>query len=132
MRLVYAGFEIRERGPDDVLLSATARDTYYPVAVVTPLEGNEAAVGFDLGSNAVRLQALNLAIESGALQVPQRIRLVQETGEQFGFLAIQPVYRSGVTLDTAEARREHLLGFSLGVYRVGDLVAGALSVFPGD
>ena len=131
-RLIHPTFRIQERDADGALQIATNRNTYYPVTFVTPLEGNEAAVGFDLGSNAVRLEALDRAADSGALQLTERIRLVQETGEQFGFLALQPVYRQGATLETTAARRESLLGFTLGVYRAGDLVAGALSVFPAE
>ena len=132
VRLVHPTFSIQESDADGALRVATNRDIYYPVTFVTPLEGNEAALGFDLGSNAVRLQAVDQAADSGTLQLTERIRLVQETGEQFGFLALQPVYRQGATVETTAARRESLLGFTLGVYRAGDLVAGALSVFPAE
>ncbi|MCX5799650.1 MAG: PAS domain S-box protein, partial [Proteobacteria bacterium] len=38
-----------------------------------------------------------------------------------------PVYRRGLPSDTLETRREHLQGFVLGVFRVGDLVEKSLA-----
>ena len=129
MQRVHSGFVISERDADGVLVSAADRAEYFPVTLVEPLQGNEAAVGFDLASNPARLEALERARDTGGLLVTQRIRLVQETGEQFGFLAFQPVYREGAAIDTVEQRRASLLGFTLGVYRAGDILTAALSVF---
>ena len=126
---IHSGFVIRERNADGVLVSADDRAEYFPVTLVEPLQGNEAAVGFDLASNPARLEALERARDTGGLLVTQRIRLVQETAEQFGFLAFQPVYREGAAIDTVEQRRASLLGFTLGVYRAGDILTAALSVF---
>ncbi len=56
-----------------------------------------------------------------------RITLVQETDKQFGFLVFNPIYGKGVPLDTVRDRREHLKGFALGVFRVGELVEGSLA-----
>ena len=84
MERVYSGFGIRERDADGLFVSARDRAEYFPVTLVEPLEGNEAAVGFDLASNPARLETLERARDTGALVVTRRIRLVQETG---GFLA---------------------------------------------
>ena len=129
MQRIHSGFVIRERNVDGVLVSAADRADYFPVTLVEPLEGNEAAVGFDLASNPARLEALEHARDTGGLLITQRIRLVQETGEQFGFLAFHPVYREGAAIDSVEQRKASLLGFTLGVYRAGDILTAALSVF---
>ena len=92
-------------------------------------QGNEAALGYDLGSNPARLAALNSSRDAGEMVATSRITLVQETGDQYGFLVFVPIYRSGAPLGTVEGRREALLGFGLGVFRVGSLVEAAL---PGD
>ncbi len=85
-------------------------DTYFPVYFVEPLEGNEAAVGFDLASNPTRLEALIQARDTGTPVATARITLVQETGRQFGFLIFVPVFGEGLSHDTVEERRRSLEG----------------------
>ena len=121
-----ADFAIKERNADGNLVPARERAAYFPVYYVVPLAGNEKAMGFDLGSNAARLSALNKARNSGEIAVSGRIKLVQETGDQFGFLAFLPVYVKGAPHDTEQRRRENLFGFALGVFRIRDLVETAL------
>ena len=115
-------FHITERRDQGVMAPAATRAAYYPVFFVEPVSGNEAAIGFDLGSNAVRLAALESAGASGELVASSRITLVQEKENQFGFLVFVPVYRG----DSTEHLRENLIGFGLGVYRIGALIAAAL------
>ena len=61
----------------------------------------------------------------------KRIRLVQETGSQFGFLIFLPVYRGALPGDTVPQRREKLEGFVLGVFRIGKMVEAILRDLPG-
>ena len=104
---------------DGLLVPAAERDSYYPVAMIAPMRGNEPALGFDLASNPSRLRALNSAAKQDRVTATQAIRLVQESGEapQQGFLLFMPLR------DT----RRQLLGFALGVYRIGDLIEAGLS-----
>lgn len=127
----YPGFSFTERQPDGTMAPAGARPVYFPVYYVEPHAGNESALGFDLASNAFRLEALQRARDSGELVATGRITLVQETGEQYGFLVFRPVYRAGADITTMAARRENLLGFGLGVFRVGDLVEASIASEPG-
>jgi len=120
-------FEVWEMSADGAMVTAAQRDEYYPVFYVDPLEGNEAAVGFDLGSNPARLAALQQARDTGRLVATSRVTLVQETGDQFGFLVFRPVYRSGSIVETVEDRRENLEGFAVGVFRVGHAFEKAIS-----
>jgi len=116
------GYRFTERNSQGEVITAGRRDFYYPVYFVEPLEGNEAAVGYDLASNPARLAALNLARDSGQLQATSRITLVQETGKQFGILVFQPIYRGGNIPETISERRQQLSGFALGVLRIGDII----------
>ena len=109
-------FRIKERAPDGSTIAALRRAAYYPVYYVAPLRGNEQAVGFDLGSNAIRLDAINSAIRRGQPQATARITLVQEKGNQAGFLVFIPVRSSGGAVR----------GFTLGVFRAGDMLDNAL------
>ena len=121
-----AGFRITERDADGVLVTAAKRDEYFPVYFVEPMIGNEAAVGFDLASSATRLAALVESRDSGRPVASAKITLVQETGEQFGFLVFHPIYLNGAPTGTVEQRRENLLGFVLGVYRIADMLQKAV------
>ena len=116
------GFQITEGGADGRMVRAGPREEYFPVHFAEPLAGNEQALGFDLGSEPTRRAALVAARDSGEMRGTGRIRLVQETGDQWGFLVLVPVYRNGASLETVEARRANLAGFVLGVFRLGDLL----------
>ncbi len=119
-------FQIVERKSQGIMERTEQREEYFPVYFVEPLKGNEAAVGFDLASNPTRLEALNQARDTGKMLSTARITLVQETGKQSGFLVFMPVYAKGVSLETVKDRREHLKGFALGVFRIGDIMKSSL------
>ena len=126
MRRDFPAFQITERTTQGKMVPATARHMYYPVTFVEPYTGNEAALGFDLGSSLARLEALHQARDGGELVASGRLTLVQETGEQAGVLFFLPVYRNKMPTNTLEQRRENLLGFILGAFRVADLVQTSL------
>ncbi len=121
-----AGFIFTERETQGRMVAVAPRAEYYPVYFVEPFAGNEAAAGFDLGSDPTRLAALEKARDSGKIVATKRITLVQEIGDQYGFLVFIPIYRPSAPADTVEARRATLLGFGIGVLRVGDIVESAL------
>src|SRR5262249_36921591 len=91
-----------------------------------PLASNAPALGFDLGSQAGRLAALEAARDSGKSSVSERITLIQGGVNKDGFLAFAPVYRTVGPGESVEQRRDTLLGFALGVFRYADLVQLAL------
>lgn len=121
--LDFPEFEITERHEQGHMIVAGEREEYYPVYYVEPLIGNEAAFGFDLASNAIRLVTLGKSRDSATPQATSSITLVQENENQKGFLAFVPIYRGNSS--TLSKRRENLIGFALGVYRVGDIFASS-------
>ncbi len=123
------GFAIRESRE---LVAAAPRDEYFPVTFVSPLKGNERAVGFDLASNPSRLDAIVTGRDSGLLAVTRPIVLVQETGNAVGLLALLPHYRNGAPRGTVAERRENLEGFLLAVLRPKDLLDGVVGSRGGD
>jgi len=123
-------FQFTERTPDGNLVAAAKRDEYFPVYFVEPLKGNETALGFDLASNRDREKALNTARDTGNCVATGPITLVQEKELQKGFLIFNPIYRSGTPAATVTERRSNLTGFSLAVYRIGDMVEAALTGEP--
>ncbi len=119
----FSRFQFTQRN-NGRLVKAGDREQYFPVYFVAPFKGNEKALGFDLASDPVREEALELAADSGALVATSRIMLVQEMADQYGFLVYRPVYRGGVDPQTVQGRRVALLGFALAVFRIADIVAG--------
>ena len=110
-------YRIQERSPDGALIPAKHRDYYYPVYYVEPHRNNEKAIGFDLGSNPVRLEAIKEALRSGNSQATARITLIQENGKQNGFLVFSPVY----------SQPKNIIGFALEVFRAGDMLENAIT-----
>ncbi|MDX1696566.1 MAG: CHASE domain-containing protein, partial [Ketobacteraceae bacterium] len=104
-------FMFKDRGDDGRLIPAKDREIYYPVYFIFPMAGNEQAHGFNLGSHAGRLRALEAAIEKQDMVVSEPIKLVQEQGRQLAFLLFTPV----VTADGVSS----LVSC---VYRMGDLM----------
>jgi PAS domain S-box-containing protein len=118
-------FEFTERLPQGQLTRAGDRAEYFPVFFVEPIKSNEKALGFDLASDPVRNAALVRSAATGNLIATGRVKLVQETADQYGFLVFRPVYRGAVLPASGEERRERLTGFTLAVFRVSDIVGKA-------
>ena len=115
------GYTITERTASGSLVPAAARERYFPVRFIEPVEGNGLALGFDLGSEPVRLSMLSRAAETGKPAISGLTRLVQETGQSMGFLLAVPVFRA--VADEGEARQ--LSGFATGVFRVEDVISAS-------
>lgn len=125
-----AGFEESARRlvrTDFALHPEGARDDYYPILFIEPLDHrNERAIGYDMFSDPVRQTAMARARDLGGPAATARVVLVQEIApdKQAGFLIYTPVYRGGNTPPTVEARREAIRGFVYSPFRAGDLLAG--------
>ena len=111
------------------LVSAGRRAEYFPVFYVEPYKGNELALGFDLASDPVRRQALKTARDSGGVTATVPITLVQEQEGQRGFIVFDPVYGVAANNDSLKARRRALIGFAIGVFRMGAIVNTAINAF---
>ncbi len=128
----YENFEFTERTKENKLVRAAQRKEYVIVYYIEPLEANKPAFGFDIASNPTRLRAITNGFFTGKLSATDRIRLVQETGDQFGILLLLPIYQQGAALKTTEDRQKHRKGFVVEVLRIGDVVETALKGFSDD
>jgi len=126
------GFRFTELSAQGERVRAAERSEYFPVYFLEPGAGNGPALGFDLASDPVRMDALIHAGRSGKPVATSRFRPVQEPGEPFGFLVFLPVYRKGTVADSPEERWANLAGFFLGVFRIGDIVENALAPLPAE
>lgn len=104
----------------------SAEPDAYVVTYLTPLEGNEPAFGFDLGADPARRRAVESARDRGDPVGTGPIRLIQETGDQAGFVLVSPVYDTVEIPPTAPARRRHFIGVITVVFRLDDMLAGVL------
>ncbi len=119
-------FGIKESGVDRSLVPAGEKDVYYPIQLITPLQGNKSTLGFDVSSEPVRRAAMTKAVETGSTIVTRRIHLLQERNQQHGFLAFLPVYYDKLPHDSAEQRRTALKGFIAGVFQSSDIMKASL------
>jgi len=118
-------FQIIERRKQGSMVRSPIKEQYFPVYFVEPYIGNKLAYGFDLSSSATRYQAIISARNSGLPTATGSITLVQENGNQKGFLAFIPIYKSR-GLSTVEKRINNFSGLLLGVFRIGDIFQNSL------
>lgn len=120
------GFAITERARDGRLIPAADRPDHFPVDLVEPWPANRSVLGFDLFSDPERRRALEDACASGRATATRPIRLVQEQGDQAGFLLLVPTFAEG-PIETADDRRRQLVGYVCAVFRASDLVEAAIA-----
>jgi len=118
-------FRIKARDENGALGASKRKPYYTPVTYISPYHKNKAAQGFDLSSSPTRHASLHTARDSGEMTATSKIRLVQETGESYGFLIIAPVYQKGPYPKNPQARARLLLGYVTGVFRIDTLMENA-------
>ncbi|MFZ6045237.1 response regulator [Pseudomonas sp. CR3202] len=122
--------EIWEQGRRDFrVVPQGPRDEYIVVQYSSPMDWrNRRTLGFDMLTEDVRRQALDVARDTGEASLTGPIKLRQETDQevQSGLLLYMPVYRPEAPITTAEERRAALLGMVCGAFRVHDLMEGIL------
>jgi PAS domain S-box-containing protein len=109
----------------------TDSDSHYVVRLIEPLERNEAALGFDIGSEPSRRKAAEQARDTGAATLTGRIELVQSP-QQVGLLLLLPIYSDGTRPSTVEERRARLRGWMDAAFVMEDLMAGILGISGGE
>ncbi|MBF0398476.1 MAG: CHASE domain-containing protein, partial [Desulfobacterales bacterium] len=122
----YPDFFIKELDIEGNMKPVSKRDAYFPPYYMEPYKGNEKALGFDLASNPIRLQALEKSIDTGKPTATSRIKLVQEKGNQFGVLIFIPNFGDDTTL---QSRRKTIKGFIVGILRIGDIIKSVTNDF---
>lgn len=87
---------ISQLAPDGSLVPAVPADEHFVVSWIVPQEGNAVAVGFDVGSEPVRLAAIRHAGKTGKAAITPPIRLVQGALGTTGVLILQPIGTPGM------------------------------------
>ncbi len=113
--------------PDFTVKPPGDRPEYVIVQYVEPMTGNEAALGLDLGGDAVRLATLERTRDTGRITASGTIALALDPRRHPGFAMRLPVYRKGMPLATVAQRREAFTGMVSTSFVVIDLMRGSLS-----
>src|SRR3989338_8411504 len=113
----WPDFAIRELAPHD--------NDRFVIQYISNLELNKPAVGLDIASEVNRRQAALSAMRSGEVRLSAPITLVQNLGKsQQSFLILMPLYRNGITPDTAEAREAQVFGWSYAPLITDEVLSG--------
>lgn len=124
---------VRHEGfPEYMVTPGEKRNEYYPIIFLEPFSGrNLRAFGYDMFSETKRRKAMELARDTDAPAITERVRLVQETSEdvQPGFLLYLPVYQKGKPHRTIKERRENIKGFVYSPFRSYNLMGSVLKKF---
>ena len=123
----FPNFEIFELSDSGETIVAGSRPVYYPALYQEPRGPGESSLGFDHGSDPVRLRALERARDNNELVATARFRLTGGARSQFDFLLAVPVYRSAAEASDPALRSSALRGFVLGVFRPQEIVEEALA-----
>ncbi|MBU5637458.1 CHASE domain-containing protein [Geomonas sp. Red69] len=123
-----SGFVLTERDASGVRVPAAERDVYYPVWYIEPMAENGKAIGFDVGSDRVRLAALERARDTGRATATERIKLVQDRASNYSVLVFHPVYARGLPAGTVAARRTAFQGATVAVLNIEKLLVATFGV----
>ncbi|NJR19275.1 MAG: response regulator [Calothrix sp. CSU_2_0] len=105
----------------------TPRSEYHSIIYLEPLDKrNQAAIGYDMFTQATRRAAMERARDTGLAAASGRVTLMQEIDphKQAGFLIYLPVYSQDKAKQTVSERKNALLGFVYSAFRADDLLAG--------
>ena len=123
----FPGFRFTELDDNGILTRASPRDDYFPVYFVEPYVGNEVALGFDLASEKMRRDTMNLARDSGRIAMSGLVTLVQEREQQSALLTFLPIYQQGTRPASRAQRRHRLKGFVLAICHIGSMFDRAIT-----
>ena len=113
-QFALTNFHITHREQSGRQVISEYKKSYVPVAYISPLSSNRAAIGYDISSNPQRLHTLNVASATGKPAVTAPIRLVQELEESTAVLLIIPV--------NVDVNSKQPLGYAVGVFRIENIL----------
>ncbi|HEX2958943.1 MAG TPA: PAS domain S-box protein [Chitinispirillaceae bacterium] len=107
-------FYIWEKNAEGFKSQVHYRSDYYPVYYVSPKNGNESSIGFDLGSEPLCRNALEEALKTGLVTCSEPITLVQDSKGHLASLIFHPVYFSN--------EKDKLRGFAVAIHQISNIM----------
>ena len=129
MRDDLDAFIARERldgAADFTVRSKGVAPDLYVIKYIEPLRPNFQARGFDLGSDSVRREAIERAVNSGVATLSKDLVLGFGERRAPGFLYLVPIYRQGSDPVTSKQRHASLVGLVYAPIFAEDLLRGVL------
>ncbi|MCV2353517.1 PAS-domain containing protein [Paucibacter sp. B2R-40] len=114
--------------PDFEVHSSGDEADLFVVKYIEPLEHNRQALGFDVGQEAIRREAVERALHSGTETLSGRIMLIQDEKHQSSFLLLLPIYQRGAELQTEAQREKALRGLIYAPIVAAELMSGVAEV----
>ena len=116
--------DMRKDIPDYNLWPEGNRDRYSAIITLEPTtQMNLRAIGYDMYSDPIRRQAMNLAIKENAAIRTSKVTLVQEVSNKNlpGFNLYLPLYNKNADLAKLGNRIKNINGFIYSPFRTGEL-----------
>jgi len=112
----FDGFQFKSLPTAENLIERDESEHAVIAYYIEPYLGNEKALGLNIASHPVRLEAINKARDTGQAIISKPIELIQRTGQGNGFLLLKAVYAQGVIPDNVVDRRKQFVGVAIGVF----------------
>jgi diguanylate cyclase (GGDEF)-like protein/PAS domain S-box-containing protein len=122
------GYRIQELASPGQRVGAGDAAVLYPILYATTTAPGRVRVGLDLGSNPATRALLEQARDRGELTVSGILPFLIDSGGP-EFITVQPVYRGIGTPISVDQRRRDLVGFTLGTFRLSQMINGTLARF---
>jgi diguanylate cyclase (GGDEF)-like protein len=117
----FADFEIFERNGQGHIIRAADRPVYFPILFSEPGELDRSVMGFDIGSDPPRQQAVMRALATDKPTAAQPVRLIDGTPPDGGMMSFNPVHPAGSTAGDPPA------GVVLGAFETATLIENILA-----
>ena len=115
-----------DRAPDFRIHPEGQRLDYFPVKFIEPIALNQAVLGYDIGSDALRRTIALESRDNGKATLTPRLIRDQDPIGNSAVLFLLPVYRPGLSADSVTERRAALMGWVYESFRIDDVLAGVV------
>jgi PAS domain S-box-containing protein len=122
----FTATERADGAPDFAVRGSGAAPDLYVVKYIEPLPPNIRARGFDLGSEPVRREAIERAVDTGEATLSGDLILGFGERRAPGFLILVPIYRQGTDPMTSAQRHLALVGLVYAPIFAADMLRGVL------
>lgn len=127
----FTGRSISER-QDGKLVTAAARESYFPVYYIEPIANNKPAIGYDVSSDVIRREAMQSALKNGTPVLTAPLKLVQDDLNKISMLLFYPVYQETTLPPSLTERQKLLRGYVVAVLQITDVIIASLANYPQD
>ena len=125
-RAQLAAFEKRQRAtvPEFAVQTTGDAPDLLVIKYLEPFAANQRALGYDVGSDAVRRRAAERAIQTGEPSLTAPIHLYGHRSSHVGFLYFIPIYRHGSNPRTRAEREQALVALAFASLVVENIFSG--------